>query len=252
MRNKRTHDDSWPRERLKRATSASELSNEDLLAILLKTGTPGCDVWETAHRLLAALKGVSGGRLTDLGWRTIASAIEAHNLREPKKPIRGIGETKLLMLAAAFELSKRVSEFTEDDFRRVNLRSSSAAFRAFLPFVDSSVEQEQFLVLPMDSEFHALCRPISVHKGSVGDVRVYPRDVFCEAIRWRAAAVIVAHNHPSGDPTPSEDDIAMTKELIEIGRLHKIPVIDHLVLAKRGSEDGTFVSIRNLAVLSFG
>ena len=91
-----------------------------------------------------------------------------------------------------------------------------------------------------------------VHKGSAGDVRVYPRDVFCEAIRWRAAAVIVAHNHPSGDPTPSEDDIVLTKELIEIGRLHKIPVIDHLVLSRRGSEDGTFVSIRNLAVLSFG
>ena len=65
-------------------------------------------------------------------------------------------------------------------------------------------------------------------------------------------AVIVAHNHPSGDPTPSEDDIALTKELIEIGRLHKIPVIDHLVLSRRGSEDGTFVSIRNLAVLLFG
>ena len=96
------------------------------------------------------------------------------------------------------------------------------------------------------------CLQILVHKGLVGDVRVYPRDVFCEAIRWRAAAVVVAHNHPSGDPTPSEDDIALTKELIEIGRLHKIPVIDHLVLAKRGADAGTFVSIRNLAVLSFG
>ena len=93
MRDKRSQNDSLPRERLKRAASASELSSEDLLAILLKTGTTSCDVWETAHRLLAALKGVSGGRLTDLGWRTIASAIEAHNLRTPKKPIRGIGET---------------------------------------------------------------------------------------------------------------------------------------------------------------
>jgi DNA repair protein RadC len=79
--------------------------------------------------------------------------------------------------------------------------------------------------------------------------------LFCRARQpavLTATAVVVAHNHPSGDPTPSEDDIAMTKELIEIGRLHKIPVIDHLVLAKRGADAGTFVSIRNLAVLSFG
>ena len=69
---------------------------------------------------------------------------------------------------------------------------------------------------------------------------------------WRSSSVVVAHNHPSGDPTPSEDDIALTKDLIEIGRLHKIPVIDHLVLAKRGADAGTFVSIRNLAILSFG
>ena len=79
--------------------------------------------------------------------------------------------------------------------------------------------------------------------------------LFCRARQpavLTAAAVVVAHNHPSGDPTPSEDDIALTKNLIEIGKLHKIPVIDHLVLAKRGADAGTFVSIRNLAILSFG
>lgn len=242
----------WPRERLKRSSSAAELSNEDLLAILLKTGTVGCDAWELAHRLLMALTTASGGRLTDLGWRSISTAIDEYNVRNPQKPIRGIGETKLLVLAAAFELSKRVATFTEDDFRRVNLRSSSAAFQAFSPFIDGDAEQEHFFVLPMDADFHPLCRPISVHKGSVGDVRVYPRDVFCEAIRWRAYAVIVAHNHPCGDPTPSDDDIALTKDLIEIGKLHKIPVIDHLVLSKSKSGAGQFVSIRNLAVIAFG
>ena len=242
----------WPRERLKRSASAAELSNEDLLAILLKTGTIGCDVWELAHRLLIALTSVSGGRLTDLGWRSISAAIAEYNVRNPQKPIKGIGETKILELAAAFELSKRVAAFTEDDYRRINLRSSSAAFQAFSSFVYGDAEQEQFFVLPMDSDFHPLCRPIPVHKGSVGDVRVYPRDVFCEAIRWRAYAVIVAHNHPCGDPTPSDDDIALTKDLIEIGKLHKIPVVDHLVLSKSLSGTEQFVSIRNLAVIAFG
>jgi len=227
--------EDWPRERLKRAASALELSSEDLLAVLLKTGTPGCDVWETAHRLLSALTGTNAGRMTDLGWRAIAAAIAEHNARNPEKPIKGIGEVKLLELAAAFELSKRVATFTEDDFRRVNLRSSAAAFRVFSPFVAREDEQEHFYVLPMDSEFHPICRPILVHKGSVADVRVYPRDVFCEAIRWRAYAVIVAHNHPNGDPTPSDEDVALTKELIEIGKLHRIPVIDHLVLAARAN-----------------
>ena len=87
---------------------------------------------------------------------------------------------------------------------------------------------------------------ILVHKGSAGDVRVYPRDVFCEAIRWRAAAVIVAHNHPSGDPAPSRDDLAVTRRLVEASVVVGIPLLDHLILGRTD-----FISLRESGDVAF-
>ena len=94
--------------------------------------------------------------------------------------------------------------------------------------------------------FHPLCEPIAVAKGGVSAVAVHLREVFCEAIRGRAHAVIVAPNHPSGDATPSEQDGDLTRKLIEAAKIVRIPILDHLVIATGG-----FTSIRGLAVLSF-
>ena len=105
---------------------------------------------------------------------------------------------------------------------------------------------------PEKNTFHALCEPIDVSQGSVSRAPVHPRDVFCEAVRYRAFAIIVAHNHPSGGPEPSKEDIEATERLIETGRLLGIRLVDHLVLGSPGSAGGRgFVSIRNLAVLGF-
>lgn len=229
-----------PYQKIKRAASASELSDEELLTILLKV--------PSAHTLAKVLRG--RGNLPDLDFRTIAAAIKDYNEKNPLDPIKGISEKKLMTLAAAFELAKRVDNFTEYDFRTVNLRSSAAAFRVFLAESKRRHEQEVFFTLPMDSDFHPLCRPIPIHKGSVNNVMVSPRDVFCEAIRWRAYAIIVAHNHPSGDLTPSEEDLKLTEDLLSIGRLHKIPLIDHLIIGDPEAEK-PYTSIRSLGLLNF-
>ena len=112
------------------------------------------------------------------------------------------------------------------------MRSSAAAVKMFLKVIAKAPEQENFFVLPIDSDFHPICEPIAVTKGGVASVAVHPREVFCEAIRWRAHAVIVAHNHPSGDPYPSNEDRNITKKLVEAGNTLGIPVLDHIIIDK--------------------
>lgn len=240
-------DERRPRERLMRAVSAEELSDEELLAVLLRTGSQNCAVEELAGRLATALQDVLDNPHAPCDWRSLAARVDEYNHRHPARPIRGVGPVKMLELAAAFELSRRrYRRATTVDFARISLRSSAAAFELFRRVVARHPEQENFFVLPMDSAFHPLCEPIAVTKGGVAAVAVHPREVFCEAIRWRAHAVVVAHNHPNGDPTPSEQDVDLTDKLLAAAKVVHIPVLDHLVLA---GED--FKSIRALGVVSF-
>lgn len=184
--------------------------------------------------------------------RTIEARIDEYNKKRPDHPILRVGPVKLLELQAAFELSRRANILLDAEFRSKNLKSSSAAYNVFAGIVAASPEQEHFYVLPTDSDFHPLCDPIAITKGTASRTIVHPRDVFREAIRWNAHSIIVAHNHPCGDPTPSDEDIEMTKQLIDIAKLHSIPLLDHLVLGSPRSADGKgYVSIRNLAVLKF-
>lgn len=239
-----------PRERMMRAGSAAEFSNEDLLSILLRTGFKGCDVWELSHRLLNAFHSLNEFITSDPN--SMLTRIAEYNKENPARPILHIGVVKLLELHAAFELVNRARIEQDTFFHSKKLCSSQAAYSLFSRIVDSRPKQECFLVLPMDSAYHPLCDPITIHKGFVDNVQVHPREVFHEAIRWRAFALIVAHNHPSGDPTPSTEDIELTRQLIAVGKLHQIPIVDHLVLGNPKSNNGTgFVSIRNLAELNF-
>ena len=129
-------------------------------------------------------------------------------------------------------------------FRSYNLRSSSAAYEVFRRIVESAPEKEHFFVLPMDSDFHAICEPLDVSQGSVSRAPVHPRDVFCEAVRYRAFAVIVAHNHPSGDPAPSKADGEATKRLKAGAELVWLTFIDHLIIGSLSSANGRgFVSM---------
>ena len=239
-----------PREKFVNDPGGESLTQEELLAIVIGSGAVGCPVLELARRLIDAFH--SPGEFIRADWLEMKARIDEYNERNPDRPIKGLGDAKLLKIAAAFRFVMRVKSSQNWDFRTYNLRSSSAAYEVFRKIVDDAPEKEHFFVLPMDSDFHALCEPLDISQGSVSRTPVHPRDVFCEAVRYRAFGIIVAHNHPSGDTQPSKEDIEITERLIDTGRLLGIRLIDHLVLGTQRSADGNgFVSIRNLATLKF-
>ena len=129
--------------------------------------------------------------------------------------------------------------------KQIALLEEADAYRIFKSFALSNAEQENFLVVPIDALQHPLCEPIVLFRGTVDAAPVYAREVFREAVRWSAKSVVVAHNHPSGDPSPSEDDIAMTKELVVAGELLGVKLQDHLIIGSPTSNGGTgYVSLR--------
>lgn len=239
-----------PREKLAADPRGDSLSQEELLAIVIGSGAVGCPVLELSRRLMDAFH--SPEEFIRADWLEMRARIAEYNDRNPDRPIKGLADTKLLKIAAAFRFVMCVKSSQDWDFRSYNLRSSSAAYEVFRKTVEDAPEKEHFFVLPMDSDFHALCEPLDVSQGSVSRTPVHPRDVFCEAVRYRAYAILVAHNHPSGDPEPSKEDIEITERLIDTGRLLGIRVIDHIVLGSPRSAQGRgFVSIRNTAAVKF-
>ena len=151
--------DLLPREKMRRLASARDMADEDLLAILLKTGSHGCDVLELARRLIALFGSL--GALVEADWRTLDARIRENNADPSKPPILGVGGVKVLELAAAFELARRSRHLLRVDFERVRLgvNSATAAYRLFAPFALAD-EQEMFFVLPVDSARHAMSEPI--------------------------------------------------------------------------------------------
>ena len=241
-------DEEMPREALRRDPKAAGLSDAELLAVALGSGVRGCPAMAIAERLLAAFDSLTAFARAD--HLEMKAAIERYNARHPDAPIAGMGETRLMKLAAAFKLSSRAMARQDWDFRNYNLRSSAAAFELFKRVLASAPEKERFFVLPMDSDFHALVEPIGISEGTIDRTPVHPREVFCEAVRYRAYAIIVAHNHPCGDLTPSDDDLALTRELIAAGKLMGIRVLDHLVIGADGGKTG-YVSVRAMGELEF-
>ena len=239
-----------PREKYAEDLNGKALSSVELLAIILGTGSAGCPVHELALHMIDEFPTL--GAFVKADWIEMKARIAEYNEHNPSRTIKGLADAKLMKVAAAFQLTRRDNPLEDYAFRNYNLRSSSAAYEVFRKIVEDTPEKEHFFVLPMDSDFHALCAPLDISQGSVSRTPVHPRDVFCEAVRDRAYAVIVAHNHPSGDPQPSKEDIEITERLIDTGKLLGIRLIDHLILGSPnigGNRD--FVSIRNLAVLTF-
>jgi len=198
-----------PREKLLRL-GARNLSDAELLAILLRTGRKGITALDLARSLF------SGGRtLKEL------SGLSADALRQ-----QHLGESRAVALAAAFELARRVSA---DDTERPLIRAPEDVVRAIGPLLQA-LTQEEFWVLPLSSS-NRLLRPARITVGTLNASLVHPRECFRPAIERSAAAVIFVHNHPSGNPEPSQEDIAITRQLTEAGRVLGIPVHDHVILA---------------------
>jgi DNA repair protein RadC len=197
-----------PRERLARH-GADALSNRELVALLLSTGSRGGSALDLADRLL-------GSGLRDLAARSLAG-IEA---------VRGLGRAKAARVLAALELGARLA--SEGRAPAACFRTPQEAARYLLPrYAARSVET--FGVLALDVR-HRLKREVVVSVGCLTSSLVHPREVFQEAVVSRAAALILFHNHPSGDPEPSAEDLSVTRRLASAGALMGIEVLDHLVL----------------------
>lgn len=239
-----------PREEFRAAGRAAGMTSERLLAILLKTGAPGCDVLELSRRLIAAFGGT--GHLVRADLDTLKTQITRYNKAHPDRRILGIGEAKRMELAAAFELVRREYVLKDDVERRQDVHRTEDRYRVFRRVLKPEDRQEKFCVLMLDGKLHPLGDPLIISKGTLDGTAVHPREVFQEAIRWGAYAVMVAHNHPSGDPTPSEKDVSLTRKLLEVSHLIAIPLLDHLVLGAVNSDNGRgYVSMREACIVDF-
>lgn len=239
-----------PREQMEMLGTARGMSPEALLAILLKTGTSGCDVTVAAKRFLAVFQSV--GEMIRCDWKGLMAKIAAYNRANPQNPVRGIGKVKCMELAAAFELVRIAYETPHaGELPQVIETSADAAkwFRARMRFGD---DREHFFVLPLDAAHKPISQAICVSSGLLNGTPAGAREVFAQAVQWQAAAIVVAHNHPSGDPTPSQKDVALTQELIDASKILRIPLLDHIIIGKPDSRGGQgFVSIRSLGGLNF-
>src|SRR3989337_2387611 len=208
-----------PRERL-RDSGAAALSTSELLAIILRVGTANESVLALAARLLASYGG--------LGGLVRASFGELCN-------VHGLGEAKAAQLKAALELGKRLASAQPEERAVVRTPQDVAnLLMAEMSFLD----QEHLRVLLLNTKNQVLGMP-EVYRGSVNTAMVRISVLRREPVRHNCPAIVVVHNHPSGDPTPSPDDIAMTEKLVEAGELLDIDVLDHVIIGQ-----GRFVSMK--------
>lgn len=201
-----------PRERLVRY-GADKLSGEELLAILVSRGTAGVPVKDIAHELM-----VRFGSVAAIAEATV----------EELKQIPGIGTAKACQLKAAFELARRSQE-AEGVSERKELTNPEAVVRLVKPLLAERKKECFFTVLLDARNRHIRIEKISV--GSLDATVAHPREVFNPAVHDHAAAIIVVHNHPSGDPTPSGEDIQLTRRIAEAGKVLGIKLLDHVIIA---------------------
>ena len=209
-----------PRERLAEV-GAGGLSNAELLAILLRIGVKGENAVRMAERLLKQLGGLSG--LHRASYSDLCG-------------VKGIGQAKAAQLQAALELGRRIAVTAPEE--RVAIKSAADAANLIM-YQLSALDQEYLFVILLDTRNRVIGKPFEVYHGSLNTSLIRVGEVFREAVKANAAALIVAHNHPSGDPSPSPEDVAVTRALVEAGRLLDIDLLDHLVIGQH-----RFVSLK--------
>lgn len=208
-----------PRERLSRL-GAQALSQAELLAILLRVGVPGENAVQVGQRLLRDL-----GGLTGLHRASFEEVCNQH----------GIGPAKAAQIKAAIELGRRMAIAVPEE--RPMVRSPDDA-AALVQYEMGALEHEELRVMLLDVRNRVL-DTVMIYRGSTTSAQVRVGELFKAAVRRSATAIIVVHNHPSGDPSPSPEDIALTRAIVQAGALLDIGVLDHLVIGR-----GRYVSLK--------
>ena len=193
---------------------ADSLTNTELLAVLLRTGTKGINVLELSELILSSSCGDSG-------------ILNIHNCTlEKLKSIRGIGNVKAVQILCLSELAKRLAKATAKDGLILSLPSTIADY-----YMEEMRHQKQeHMKLLMLNSKSKLLGEKDISKGTVNASLVSPRELFIEALEKQAVAIILIHNHPSGDTTPSENDMLLTKRVQDAGRLIGIELLDHIII----------------------
>ena len=216
--------DERPRERFIQ-NGPESLSNHELIAILLRTGTKDESVLELSNRLLTNFEGL----------RLLKTAT-----LEEMTEIKGIGQAKAIQILAAVEIGRRIANLNYTD--RYVIRSPEDGANYVMNDM-RFLSQEHFVCLYLNTKNQVLHKQ-TIFIGSLNASIVHPREVFREALKRSAASIICLHNHPSGDPAPSREDIEVTKRLVECGKMIGIDVLDHLIIG-----ENKFVSLKEKGYL---
>ncbi len=218
----RIHDipeEERPRERLIR-NGPESLSNAELLGIILRTGSKNENVINLCSRILSKYS------IKQLSLANVSRLMQEH----------GVGKAKAAQIAAVFELARRLETFVEEPKRKVC--SPKDVYVLMYPKMREQ-KKERFITLYLDTKNQILKEEV-VSVGSLNASIVHPREVFKSALMESSASVIMVHNHPSGDPSPSREDIMVTEKLVEGGKLLGIDVLDHIIIG-----DGRYVSLKD-------
>lgn len=199
-----------PRERFKKY-GVESLSDEELISILIRTGTKQKSVKDVSLNLLKEIK------LTDLNNTSYKTL----------KNIKGIGEVKAITLLSAIELGKRVAN---NDYNFEKIKNSQDVYNIAKNEMSNKL-QEQFMTIYLDNLNNIILKKI-LFIGTVNKSEVTPRDIFREAVKNNASKMILVHNHPAGSVTPSQSDIYLTQELVKLGEMLGIKVLDHIIIGK--------------------
>lgn len=194
---------------------ASNLTDAELIAIILRTGKKGKSVLQISQELLN-----ENGGLALLATKTVSSLTKSS----------GIGKDKAAALSAAFEISRRIQS-RQKWYSDKKITSPSDVAEIFIPLLGDE-QQEKFLVICLNSQ-NKIIKYEVVFIGTLNSSIVHPREIFKRAIDNNSANIILMHNHPSGNPEPSKEDIALTKKFVEAGKILDIKIFDHVIIADK-------------------
>lgn len=222
-----------PREQFQ-CMGAEHVPDSTLLALILRTGLQGLNAADLADQLLRRY-----GSLSALARASVGELVL----------LEGIGPVKAQMLKAALELGRRLSlEALPPDHKIVSPEDVLMVLRERARLA----EEEVFWVLLLDTKNRLQGPPLVVSKGTLNASLAHPREVFKAAVRASCSTIVLAHNHPSGDPTPSAEDVRITRQLVEAGRIVEIQILDHIILGRRSAEDRLdYVSLRETGMVQF-